>query len=82
MTDSLIVARALLRLGPCARPARPAHHIRSEAPARERKNERFAQRSCLQSQDPWHTGAARAGFAIWATQAARPTETTAGKTRR
>jgi hypothetical protein len=68
MTDSLIVARALLRLGPWARPAR---HDRSETNVRER-DERVAQRSGSQSRDPWHTGAARAAFTIWATEASRP----------
>ena len=80
MTDSLIVARALLRLGPCARPARPSRHDRSETNAREH-DERFAQRSCTRSRDPWHTGAARAAFTIWATEASRPTADKQGRNR-
>ena len=79
MTDSLIVARALLRLGPCER---PAHRARSEASRRDRDGERSVHRSLAQPHDPWRTGAARAAFTIWATQASRSTDAPPGKTRR
>ena len=79
MTDSLIVARALLRLGPCGR---PAHRTHTETKLRGRDDERSSHSSAARPQDPWRTGAARAAFAIWATEVSRSTDTRADKTRR
>ena len=67
MTDSLIVARALLRLGPFARAVSPEGCGRSVADVVQQRRERAARQRCVQSQDPWRAGAARAAFAIWAT---------------
>jgi hypothetical protein len=82
MNDSLIVARALLRLGPFAHAERPARHVRNTTDARDPAHEGSSQSRSVRSRDPWHTGAARAAFAIWATGASRSTHAPADKTRR
>ena len=71
MTDSLIVARALLRLGPFARVASAESCSRSIADVLEERRRRRVHPRGKPSQDPWRTGAARAAFAIWATDASR-----------
>jgi len=74
MTDSLIVARALLRLGPLARVVSAESCSRSVADVLEERRRRRVQPRCKRSQDPWRTGAARAAFAVWATDASRQTD--------
>jgi len=81
MTDSLIVARALLRLGPFAGAVPPERRCRSQKDTSEQWRD-IAGRSCAHSQDPWHTGAARAAFTIWATEATHATNAPAGRGRR
>lgn len=70
MIDSMIVARALSRLGPFARAASARGRSRGEPGAVERQPERVAPRHDLQPRDPWRVGAARAAFTIWAVGAA------------
>jgi len=82
MTDSLIVARALLRLAPFGRAVSPESCGRSVAEVYEERRQRPVRQRCTQSQDPWHTGAARAAFTIWATEVSRPTDAPANRTRR
>jgi hypothetical protein len=82
MTDSLIVARALLRLGPFARAVSSEHGGRSAGELLEQRRQRAAQPRRTRSEDPWHTGAARAAFTIWATEPARATDSPADRTRR
>jgi hypothetical protein len=72
MTDSLIVARALLRLGPFADARRPARRASAATRAGDRMHGRSAQVSAARPRDPWCAGPARAAFAIWATNAVRP----------
>ena len=69
MTDSLIVARALLRLGPFAGAMSSKKGCRDVAGVLEQRRESAAQPRCTRSQDPWRTSAARAAFTIWATAA-------------
>jgi hypothetical protein len=70
MIDSMIVARALSRLGPFARAARAEGRSRREAGAVERRPESVAVREDVRPHDPWRVGAARAAFTIWAVDAA------------
>ena len=74
MADSLIVARALLRLRPFARAVSAESCSRSVADVFKERRQRREHQRCKRSQDPWRTGAARAAFAIWATDASRPTD--------
>ena len=74
MTDSLIVAQALLRLGPFARAVSPESRGRSVADVFEERRQ-HAVPCRVRAQDPWRTGAARAAFAIWATTDAPADET-------
>lgn len=66
MIDSMIVARALSRLGPCVRAASAKARSRSEAGAVERQPERVALREDVRPRDAWRVGDARAAFTIWA----------------
>ena len=82
MTDSLIVARALLRLGPFARSAHPEVRSRRKRDILEPRQQRTAHRSDVRSNDPWGVGAARAAFTIWAAETVSRTDAPAGRPRR
>ena len=79
MTDSLIVARALLRLGPFARSVRPEVRSRRERDIFEPQRQCTAHRSDMRSNDPWRVGAARAAFTIWAAETVSTTDAPAGR---